>query len=446
MKHWLLEKFKLVGERSSISDRSGDYNYNELIYKIEQLTKNFDSIPAGSVVSICSDYSFRAIAAFIALALKKCILVPITIQNKEEIQVRVQESFSNFIITPDSDKWIITRVETTGNHDFLRQLQSTDRAGLVLFSSGSTGKPKAMIHDLDTLLDFYQDRRQKPVVFLIFLMFDHIGGINTLFNALSMGGHLILPENRDAEHVCRLVEKYKVKILPASPSFLNLLLISEAHTRYNLKSLRMITYGTEGMPESLLSKIKQVFPKVRLLQTFGTSETGIARTSSKASDSTFFKIDDPDVEYKIVDGELWLKSGTQVLGYLNVDNNAFDEQGWFRTGDLVEQVDDNYMRIIGRNKEIINVGGEKVLPAEVENVLIQIPEIADCMVYGQSNAITGHHVAADVVLNQEMSRKNAKKLIRKFCQSHLEQYKIPAKIYFIEKIELGSNLKKIRRK
>jgi acyl-coenzyme A synthetase/AMP-(fatty) acid ligase len=104
------------------------------------------------------------------------------------------------------------------------------------------------------------------------------------------------------------------------------------------------------------------------------------------------------------------------------------------------------MRIIGRNKEIINVGGEKVLPAEVENVLIQIPEIADCMVYGQSNAITGHHVAADVVLNQEMSRKNAKKLIRKFCQSHLEQYKIPAKIYFVEKIELGSNLKKIRRK
>lgn len=446
MQHWLLEKFKLVGDRFSISDRSGDYSYNDLVCEIEQLTINFENIPAGSVVSICSDYSFHAIAAFIALSLKRCILVPITIQNKEEIQVRVQESFSNFVIAPDSDKWSITRVETTGDHVFLKQLQGTNRAGLVLFSSGSTGKPKAMIHDLDTLLDFYQDRRQKPVVFLIFLMFDHIGGINTLLNALSMGGRLILPGNRDAEHICRLVEKYKVKVLPASPSFLNLLLISEAYTCYNLKSLRMITYGTEGMPESLLFKIKQVFPKVRLLQTFGTSETGIARTSSKASDSTFFKIDDPDVEYKIVDGELWLKSGTQVLGYLNADNNAFDEQGWFKTGDLVEQVDDNYMRIIGRNKEIINVGGEKVHPADVENVLIQISEIADCMVYGQSNAITGHHVVADVVLNHDMSRKDAKKLIRKFCQRHLEQYKIPAKINFVEKIELGRNLKKVRRK
>ncbi|WP_047734623.1 AMP-binding protein, partial [Vibrio parahaemolyticus] len=111
-------------------------------------------------------------------------------------------------------------------------------------------------------------------------------------------------------------------------------LIANVHQQYDLKSLRMITYGTEAMPESLLLRLKAALPRVKLLQTFGTSETGIAQTSSRSSSSLEIRFDDPNQEYKIVDNELWLRSKTQILGYLNHDMSSFSDDGWFQTGDL----------------------------------------------------------------------------------------------------------------
>jgi acyl-coenzyme A synthetase/AMP-(fatty) acid ligase len=83
---------------------------------------------------------------------------------------------------------------------------------------------------------------------LVFLMFDHIGGLNTVFNALCMGACLIIPKIKDAKTICELIEKYKIMVLPSSPTFLNLILISQEYKNYDLSSLRMITYGTETMP------------------------------------------------------------------------------------------------------------------------------------------------------------------------------------------------------
>ena len=235
-------------------------------------------------------------------------------------------------------------------------------------------------------------------------------------------------------------------VLPSSPTFLNLILMSKANKKYDLSSLRMITYGTETMPESLLNRLKVAFPRVKFLQTFGTSETGIANTSSKSSNSTFMKIDDPELEYKIVDNELWLKSKTQVMGYLNSSMDSFTEDGWFKTGDLVEATEDGYIKIIGRNKEVINVGGEKVLPNEVESIVLEIPEIEDVMVYGEANIITGQTVVCDVVLKDELTQNEIKKIVRKFCKDKLDSYKIPTKVNIVDKTNFGDRFKKIRRK
>jgi acyl-CoA synthetase (AMP-forming)/AMP-acid ligase II len=226
---------------------------------------------------------------------------------------------------------------------------------------------------------------------------------------------------------------------------LNLILIGEAHKKHNLESLRMITYGTETMPESLLQRLKKEFPRVKFLQTFGTSETGIANTSSKTSSSTLMKITDPNLEYKIVDDELWLRSNTQILGYLNAAMDSFTPDGWFKTGDLVEIVDGEYLRIIGRNKEVINVGGEKVLPNEVESVLLEMAEVVDCVVYGVKNAITGQAVVADIVFRADVEKMDAKKMVRKFCKGRLDNYKIPSKVNVVEKVNFGDRFKKIRR-
>jgi acyl-CoA synthetase (AMP-forming)/AMP-acid ligase II len=435
------------GDRIAIVFNEVEYSYKDLSETIDryylQLQK---SIPQGNIVAIVSDYNFESVALFFALYQNRNIIVPITTKTVSEINDRLSVAVCNYVISvKDNEIQINKREEFIEHHSLIVRLQSEGNAGLILFSSGSTGIPKAMIHNLNNLIDSYQNKKGKKSVFLIFLMFDHIGGLNTMLNCVAMGITMVFPADRNPDHVCRLIEKYKVNVLPASPTFLNLILISESHLRYDLSSLKMITYGTEPMPESLLIKLKEVFRNIKFLQTFGTSETGITATSSKSSNSTYLKFNDPNTDYKIVDDELWLRSKTQILGYLNSSmEERFTEDGWFKTGDLVEQTEGGYMKIVGRNKELINVGGEKVLPSEVESVLFQMPDVKDCIVYGEQNPITGQMVVAKILFSRDIKLLEAKKSVVSFCSGKLDKYKIPAKVILMTESEFSDRFKKKR--
>ena len=441
---FILEKFKSFNSKNAIVFEDRIYTYEEFIKQIKDYKNILDKHNISSkVVVILGDYSFYNLALFFALNENKNIIVPITSNIKKVQDDFIEESFCQTIIKTDEKNLLIQNLKTTFSHNIIDNLREKNSSGLILFSSGSTGKPKAMVHNLDTLIDSFKDKKEKSMNMLVFLMFDHIGGLNTVFNALCMGACLIIPKIKDAKTICELIEKYKIMVLPSSPTFLNLILISEEYKNYDLSSLRMITYGTETMPQSLLLKLKEVFPKVKFLQTFGTSETGISTTSSKSSNSLFMKLEDINGEYKIVENELWLRSKTQVLGYLNASMDSFTSDGWFKTGDLVE-VDGEYIKIIGRAKEVINVGGQKVLPAEVESIILEMEEISDCMVYGEKNAITGQTVVCDVVLNKNI--ENIKKRVRVFCKDRLDTYKIPTKVNVVDKTNFSDRFKKIRRK
>ena len=445
---WIITNLEKFNDKIAIIHKDISYTYKQLFDNIQSIKINIieDKINRGEVVSILDDYSFNSISLLLALYQNKNVIVPITTSIENEIADRIEESFSSKSIIIENDIYEISNHTISNTHQMIKSLRDTDRSGLILFSSGSTGKPKAMIHNFDNLVNHYQGKKEKSMNMIVFLMFDHIGGLNTLLNILSMGATMIIPENRNADDICKLVQDYKIRVLPSSPTFLNLILMNKSYDKYDLKSLRMITYGTEAMPESLLLRLKDTFPKTKFLQTFGTSETGIAGTSSKSSNSTYMKLDDPNLEYKIVDNELWLKSKTQVMGYLNSSMDSFTDDGWFKTGDLVEKTDDGYIKIIGRNKEVINVGGEKVLPNEVESVILSMSEIDDVMVYGESNIITGQTVVCDVVFNIEVENREAKKLIRKFCKDSLDGYKIHTKVNLVDKTNFGDRFKKIRRK
>ena len=441
---FILDKFKSFNSKNAIVFEDRIYTYEEFIKQIKDYKNILDKHNISSkVVVILGDYSFYNLALFFALYENKNIIVPITSNIKKVQDDFIKESFCQTIIKTDERNLLIQNLKITFSHNMIDNLIEKNSSGLILFSSGSTGKPKAMVHNLDTLIDSFKDKKEKSMNMLVFLMFDHIGGLNTVFNALCMGACLIIPKIKDAKTICELIEKYKIMVLPSSPTFLNLILISEEYKNYDLSSLRMITYGTETMPQSLLLKLKEVFPKVKFLQTFGTSETGISTTSSKSSNSLFMKLEDINGEYKIVENELWLRSKTQVLGYLNASMDSFTSDGWFKTGDLVE-VDGEYIKIIGRAKEIINVGGQKVLPAEVESIILEMEEISDCMVYGEKNAITGQTVVCDVVLNKNI--ENIKKRVRVFCKDRLDAYKIPTKVNVVDKTNFSDRFKKIRRK
>lgn len=445
---YLFGRIEEFGNRPAVSFEGRQYTYTDLGSQIDRFRDQLREreIQPGEVVCLASDYSFFALSLFFALVRHGVILVPVTTTVRAEIEERIRQSQVERVVQLTGETIQIRNVldSPEAKHPLIRQLRDHRAAGLVLFSSGTTGVPKAMIRDCDVLLKSYEGRTPKVDRIVAFLMLDHIGGIDTFTGSFATGMEVVIPESRDPHHICQLIETHKVDILPATPTFLNLLLISGAHKRYDVSSINTITYGAEPMPESLLVRLNAAFPDARLLQKFGTSETGVPRTRSKSSLSTMMRIDDDDQESQVVNGELWLRSGTRILGYLNHDSDRFTKAGWFRTGDLAEEDEDGYIRIIGRSEEVINVGGRKVLPVEVETIMLELPEVVDCLVRGEANAITGQSVTALVVPSEAADPASIPAKVRRHCLKHLEKYKVPTRIRLSDSIETGSGHKKKR--
>jgi acyl-coenzyme A synthetase/AMP-(fatty) acid ligase len=267
--------------------------------------------------------------------------------------------------------------------------------------------------------------------------------MNTLFYTLANGGTVVSVQNRAPEVVCQAIECHKVELLPTSPTFLNLLLLSDAARHYDLSSLKRITYGTEPMPASTLSRLHEMFPQIELQQTYGLSELGILRSKSKDSNSLWVKVGGEDFETKVVEGLLWIRAKSAMLGYLNAPS-PFDAEGWMNTEDMVE-VDGEYLHFLGRQSELINVGGQKVYPAEVESILMQMENIRDVTVYGEKNPITGNIVAARVNLDAPEDLNDLKKRMRAYCKDKISPYKIPVKVAITGHDQFSARFKKVRR-
>jgi acyl-CoA synthetase (AMP-forming)/AMP-acid ligase II len=245
----------------------------------------------------------------------------------------------------------------------------------------------------------------------------------------------VVPGGRDVETVARAIAAHGVELLPTSPTFLKMLLISDAAARHDLSSLKLITYGTEVMPDSTLADLHRAFPEVRLKQTYGLSEIGIVPTRSRAPGSPWMQVGGGDVETKIVDGILWLRAPTAMLGYLNAPS-PIDAEGWLNTGDKV-LVDGDWLRILGRESELINVGGVKVHPSEVESVLLAAGNIQDVTVSARASPVTGNLVVATVVLAGPEEPAALRARLDRHCRARLEPYKVPA-AYKISEVPLHS--------
>jgi acyl-CoA synthetase (AMP-forming)/AMP-acid ligase II len=261
---------------------------------------------------------------------------------------------------------------------------------------------------------------------------------------LANGGMAVVPKSRKPENVCATITQHKVQVLPTSPTFLNLMLLSGACNKHDMSSLELITYGTETMPQSTLSAMSKKFPNTRLLQTYGLSEIGILRSKSKNSKSLWVKVGGKEFATKIMDNRLWVKSESAMLGYLNAPS-PFDSEGFLDTGDVVEQQGE-WLKILGRQSELINVGGEKVYPAEVESVILSMQEVDDVAVYSMPHPITGMIVAAEIKLISAESLSEFKVKLRQHCAGKLPAYKIPKKIILIENYTHNARFKRMRKK
>ncbi len=427
MVEFLLERMSEFADRLAIGTSQGESSYRDLMSRIEfwQSCLQASDVTPGSVVSLEGEYGLDSISAFLALTGNCNVIVPLSSQPSAQHERCLEVAQVQWRIVLADETPCVTATGLTADHSFYEQLRSLAAPGLVLFTSGSTGEAKAAVHNLGELLQKFTVLRSS-MRSIVFLHLDHIGGINTLLFTVSNGGAIIVPAERTPTAVCEAIERYQAELLPTSPTFLNLLILSEAYKRYDLSSLKRITYGTEPMPESTLQRVAAAFPQATLQQTYGMTELGILRSQSQDSRSLWVRVGGEGFETKVVDGRLWVRAKSAMLGYMNAPS-PFDEEGFLDTGDRVE-VDGEWLRILGRQSEMINVGGQKVFPAEVESVLLRMPGVEEVSARGEPHPITGQIVSATVRLKNDESLRDFKTRMRVFCRDQLPAFAIPSKV------------------
>ena len=439
---WQREHLRSDTGGSAVIWRDSHYSRGQLVNEIDiciQALKE-SGVEKGDIVALPGDFSFKSIARFLALIDYQCIVVPhvphSSIWEKQVFRIaNVSHSIrdgNETIIQPEAGY-------SDSPHQLVEQLRERGHAGLVLFSSGSEGQPKAILHDLEALLKPMRKPRRQFAT-LSFLLFDHIGGIQTLFHTLAQLGCLVIPNERTVNEICRTIFKHQVELLPTSPTFLNLLLLKGAQRSHELSSLQLVTYGTEAMPERTLQQAISAMPNAKFKQTYGSSELGILGSRSAANDSVRVQLGGKGEEVKVVEGRLFVRTKGAMMGYLNADN-PFDGEGWFDTGDAVVE-EGEYCRIISRESDLINVGGQKVFPIEVEEVIAELPEVEQVTVKGEPHLLMGQMVVAEVKTNTSLSSLDIKKRIRSHCRDRLPTFMIPSKMRKVEQIGVTERFKK----
>ena len=425
---FLLQRFATVPDRVAFAADDRDFTYGEIIAHTKRFQDRLaaEGVRPGEVVIILGDYSPELFCFLLALARNGNVLVPVTRETVVERETILALSEASWEADFSGQHEVaFKRLGGGATSPLLRRLAQGGHPGLLLFSSGSTGKPKAILHDLQLVAEKFR-RQGPPVVAIAFLMLDHFGGINTILAITSGLGTVVTVADRSVAGICRTIERKRVALLPTTPSFLNLLVRSDLSSQFDLKSLRRITYGTEVMPQHTLDRVRELFPEVELQQTYGLSEVGVLRSRSRDDGSLWVSVGGKGFETRVVDGILWIRSAFAMLGYLNAPD-PFDADGWFNTQDRVE-VDGEWLRILGRDTDLINVGGQKVYPAEIEDAILGLVNVKDVAVYGERNALVGQIIVAKVVTERPEPVDALRAQIRRACAEKLAPFKVPAKV------------------
>lgn len=439
------------GEREAVVTASGHFTYAELFAEIEALRARFAAwgLRPGDAVAFAGDYSLGGCTRFLALLLADMVAIPIAARVDAEARAMLAAAPVDWFFPADASLDAApSRLPAPPTHPLLARLRAAGGPGLVIMTSGSTGKAKVILHDAARLLAKFQHPRAAYRL-IAFLLPDHMGGVNTLFGCLTAGGTILIPGGRDPETVCHFIAARRAELLPVTPSFLTLLLASGALDRHDLSSLKVVSYGTEVIQAAVLEAATARLPGVRFLQLYGSSELGIFRGRSQADASPYVEL--AGAEFQVREGRLWVRGADSMLGYLSGEPAGFDPAGWYDTGDAVEPhpEDARFVRILGRASELINVGGQKVFPAEVEAALGELPGVLDAAVFGEANALTGQVVVARVQLAADALAATTpaafRAQMRAGLRGRLEPYKIPTRVELTGESLVGDRLKKLRR-
>ena len=302
---------------------------------------------------------------------------------------------------------------------------------VTLFTSGTTGLPKKVSHSYTSLTRYLKRQYHDRDIWGFAYNPTHIAGLQVFFQALMNFNPIIRLFGLDKNSIFSLIEYYSISHISATPTFYRLLL----PTTKRFLSVKRITSGGEKFDSNTSGQLLAAFPNAKLTNVYASTEAG----TLFASDGENFVVK-PSIRdlVKVVDNVLFIHKS--LLG--ESESIQFDK-GWYNTGDIVEVLAEAPLRIrfVPRQNEMINVGGYKVNPTEVEQAVRDIPGVKDAYVYAKANRLMGNVICCDVIVED---RNLTERSIRGALSSHLQEFKIPRIVRFTDSLKVTRTGKKDR--
>lgn len=316
-----------------------------------------------------------------------------------------------------------------------------DATRMILYTSGTTGRPKGVLHSHNSLSALISQlgqfwRIDQGDTFLVPSPIAHIGGSIYAFECpLLLGTQAVLMQRWDADAAVALMLEHRCTHMAGATPFLSGLLAAAERAGTRLPELKVFICGGASVPPSLIRRAAEYFEHAAVTRVYGSTEVPVTTVGS---------LDDVDraadtdgrpgiAEITLVDGEIRARGAQMLTGYLHADDSrdAFDDAGFFRTGDLGRWTDDGSLVVTGRAKDIIIRNGENISPKEVEDILITHPNVAEVAIVGVPDARTGERACAAVVASQPPGPDVAE--LREFLLARgVAKFKAPERVVFYD--------------
>jgi len=306
----------------------------------------------------------------------------------------------------------------------IEKLSHTNESWKVsLFTSGTTGVPKQVTHRYETLTRFVKlsDKHRDDIWGFAFNP-THMAGLQVFLQALLNGNSIIRLFGLSLNEIHQEIALNKISNISATPTFYRLLLFP---CEQQFLTVKRLTSGGEKFNAVVSRRLKEVFPGAKLTNVYASTEAG---TLFASEDDVFTVKAGFEDLVKEIDGELLIHKSLMA-------NSSFPIDDWYNTGDLVEVITNTPLkfRFISRKTEMINVGGYKVNPQEVEEILQTISGVEAVKVYSKSNSVLGNIVCCEIVCESGVELQES--TIRLYLQTKLQEFKIPRIIRFVDNLE-----------
>lgn len=430
------------GHRVALVHGNKLFHYNDIWNLVNASVKAWADL-SNKRVGVCIGSPLSFIVTLIALDLLQSHAFLVGSRCREEVQgLRHRFTWDHTLCEEDVRAMPLTEEKE-------RKDSSEEVAGLVtILTSGTTGAPKAVNHTWTTLASpVRKDNRYTDARWLLSYPLNLYAGTQVFLHAFLNWATLVVPESAEPGTICRTLKENRITHASGTPTFWRQLLFFGCQEALQGCELEQITLGGEVATQELLGSLRITFPRARLVHIYASTELGrlFSVTDGREGFPTRFLQEPPEegIALRILDGELLARGHHRMISYDRQMPLGEQSNGWMATGDLVEVCGDRVL-FTGRRNDVINVGGRKVSPLRVEATLRGLPGIIDVRVYAKKSSVTGHLVAADVVLAPGVSAETMNAELRQAASRTLQAHEVPRIVRVVPEMVINEAIKIVR--